>query len=85
MSTPIAEVLYSQILGWEMLKYLKEEDTNIINRLQEIDSQAVKILEDVRAILDDDTLDDPECFERIDRIVSVLNKNDIGTSRHDWG
>ena len=85
METSVAEVLYSQVLGWEALRFLREEDENFSKRVKEINSKAVKILEEIRAILDDDTLDDPECFERIDRIVSGINKSDIGTSRHDWG
>ena len=85
MSVPIADSLYAQILGHEMLSHFKAEEGNILQRIREIDSMAVRILEEIRAILDDDAIDDPECFDRIDRIVSIYNKNDIGTSRHDWG
>ena len=40
----------------------------------------------IRAILNDDSLSDPECFMKIEEIVSVLE--DIGSdggSRHDFG
>jgi hypothetical protein len=84
MSLPIAESLYAQILGWELLNHLKDEESNFSRRIDEIDSRALRILEEVRAILNDDTLDDPECLERIDRIVSLYYKNDIDTSRHNW-
>jgi len=37
-------------------------------------------------ILRDDNTDDPECFMRIDRIVTLLNNSDIDTgARHDFG
>ncbi len=85
MATSVAEILYSQILGWEALRFLREEDESFSKRVKEIDSRAVRVLEEIRTILDDETLDDPECFARIDRIVSVINESDIGTSRHDWG
>ena len=44
------------------------------------------LLEQIRQILADDTLDDPECFQRIEAIVSLLESNgiDCGT-RHDFG
>ena len=85
MSIPVSESLYAQILGWEVLNYLKKEENNFSQRLKEIDSKALQILEEIRAVLNDDAADDPECFERIDRIVNLYNKNDIGTKRHDWG
>ena len=85
MSLSIAESLYAQILGRELLNHLKDEESNVLQRIKELDSKAVQILEEIRAILDDDTIDDPECFERIDRLVSLYNRNDIGTVRHDWG
>ena len=85
MSVPIAESMYAQALGWELLNCLKEEDRNIARRIREIDSRAVQILEEIREVLDDDTLDDPDCFERIEKIVKIFYKNDIDTLRHDWG
>ena len=39
----------------------------------------------VDIIRDDDT-EDPECFMRIDRIITLLNNVDIDTgARHDFG
>ena len=43
-------------------------------------------LRNIQKILADDTLDDPECFHRIEAIVSLLE--DMGLScggRHDFG
>lgn len=44
-----------------------------------------RALEDIRAVLDDDTLDDPSCFQRIERIVTVYEALGAGGgSRHDF-
>lgn len=43
-------------------------------------------LKEIRAVLDDPSLEDPECFVRIERIVTIfegLGSN--GGSRHDFG
>ena len=45
-----------------------------------------RALRHIQKILADDTLDDPECFHRIEAIVSLLE--DMGLScggRHDFG
>ena len=47
---------------------------------------ASRALRNIQKILADDTLDDPECFHRIEAIVSLLE--DMGLScggRHDLG
>lgn len=50
------------------------------------DSQAINTLSQIQAILRDDTLDDPECFHRIEAIVSLLEGVGIDCEgRHDWG
>ena len=51
-----------------------------------VEKRCFVLLERIRQILADDTLDDPECFQRIEEIVSLLESNgiDCGT-RHDFG
>lgn len=51
-----------------------------------VEKRCFVLLERIRQILADDTLDDPECFQRIEEIVSFLESNgiDCGT-RHDFG
>ena len=51
-----------------------------------LESKALETLGRIRAILADDGLDDPECFDRIERIVCELEQIgiDCGT-RHDFG
>ncbi len=51
---------------------------------QSVQNEAVELLEKIRAILDDDSLADPECFHRIDAIVDAFQSAGIPTARHDW-
>ncbi len=53
--------------------------------LLEVEGDALYILEKNQTILNDDTLDDPECFERIELIVKTFYANGLSTNRHDWG
>ena len=51
-----------------------------------LNQRCVEILERIRRIVADDTLDDPECFHRIEQIVCVLEENGIDCGiRHDFG
>ena len=85
MSIPIAEELYVQSLGWEVLRYLKREEGALLNLYREVDSKALRVLEDIQRVLNDDTLDDPDCFNRIEAIVKTFFSHEVSTSRHDWG
>lgn len=85
MSIPIAEELYVQSLGWEVLRYLKREEGALLNLYREVDSKALRVLEDIQRVLNDDTLDDPDCFNRIEAIVKTFFAHEVSTSRHDWG
>ena len=51
-----------------------------------VEKRCFVLLERIRQILADDTLDDPECFQRIEQIVCELERSgiDCGT-RHDFG
>ena len=50
------------------------------------ENRCMEILERIRDIIADDTLDDPECFHRIEQIVCELERNGISCGhRHDFG
>ena len=51
---------------------------------QAIGQEAMRALEGIRRILNDDALDDPECFQRIASILTALEESGIFTTRHDW-
>ena len=64
--------LYAQAVGWEVLRYAKELNTHEL--AQKVDSDAITLIKEIKAILDDRTLDDPDCFQRIDAIVRAFHK-----------
>ena len=65
-------LLASGIQTRELLKELAEQ-------------RCCRALEEIRAVLDDDTLDDPACFRRIEQIVEVYEAlSPGGGSRHDF-
>lgn len=54
-------------------------DIDIYKRIHEILCRIVEIIKD-------ESTDDPECFMRIDRLITLLNNNEIDTgTRHDFG
>lgn len=83
MDLSIFEELYAQAIGREALKYLSGADVREA-AAQEARSAALQVLTEIKTILDDDTLDDPACFRRIDAIVDAFHKSGISTIRHDF-
>lgn len=75
------EQLAAQAIGLEVMNHFKETRKELEPKEE---SKALQALEEIRRILDDNTLDDPECFHRIEAIVNTLEANGIYTSRHDW-
>ena len=52
----------------------------------EIEKECMEVLGRIRAILADDTMEDPECFERIEQIVCAMESIGLNCgSRHDYG
>lgn len=83
MESNAYEALVAQAIGREVLRYLRQEEP--LKRIAgEAESGAARALEEIRAVLDDETLEDPECFRRIDAIVDIYNDSHMNTSRHDF-
>ena len=60
-----------------------EIDSEVI---AEIEKECMEVLGRIRAILADDTMEDPECFERIEQIVCAMESIGLSCgSRHDYG
>ncbi len=78
----IPEALYAKEIGKLVLDYLKTQDVQGL--AEQADTQAVALLTRIKAILDDSTLSDPECFWRIEAMVDAFHDAGIGLSRHDW-
>jgi len=51
-----------------------------------IELNCYQTLKKIKAIIEDDRLDDPECFYKIEQIVCLLEKiGSDGGNRHDFG
>ncbi len=83
MEFSVQDELYARAIGWKVLDYLRREHPGEV--AQEVEGDALCILEKIQTILNDDTLDDPECFERIELIVKTFYANGLSTNCHDWG
>ena len=75
MELTAQEELAAQAIGLETMRHLKQEET---------ESKAMRALEGIRCILNDDALDDRECYQRIAAILTALEESGIFTTRHDW-
>ena len=54
-----------------------------LDRLME--DRCWQALAEIRAVLNDETLEDPECFQRIEQIVGIYEELGLGGgSRHDF-
>lgn len=85
MEIRIEDELYARSIGWEVIRFLRKDEGHLRELHEEIDSDAVRVLQKIKQILDDDTIEDAECFERIERIVNALDAYGIRSTRHDWG
>lgn len=83
MSDPTIKQMYAKAVGELVLNYV--ESVCALPEPETINHQAVRLIVKIKEILDDDTLDDPDCFRRIETIVELYHKAGIGTARHDWG
>ena len=52
----------------------------------EIEKECMEVLGRIRSILADESIEDPECFERIEQIVCAMESIGLNCgSRHDYG
>lgn len=83
MEFSIQDELYARAIGWEVLNYLRREHPGEV--AQKIEGDVLCVLEKIQMILNDDDLDDSDCFEWIELIVKTFYANGLSTNRHDWG
>lgn len=77
----VADTLYQHALGAVMLRAVKAAHPEEISALAE--RTAVKTLAKIHAILNDESLNDRDCFLKIDSIVTAFyNHANIYTDRH---
>lgn len=60
-----------------------EIDSEVI---AEIEKECMEVLGRIQTILADESIEDPECFERIEQIVCAMESIGLNCgSRHDYG
>ena len=80
MDEQTAKQLCANAIGEQVMLYLDTLMEGEVAALAE--SQALSLINQIREILDDQTLDDPTCFQRIDAIVSAWHEAGLETDRH---
>lgn len=84
MNDSVFDELFAYLIGREGLKYFKNEE-HLSRLIQNVELDALRTLDQIKLILNDETLNDPECFQKIEAIVEIFHKNGLSTFRHDWG
>lgn len=79
--------LYKEILVKSVVEkaILSSLETMQHNAADVIETACYKAIAEIKAILEDDTLDDKTCFLRIDEIIRVFDRLGSPCSRHDFG
>lgn len=76
--------LYQEILAQEFVNSLSVDLKDDLEKIVEM--KCYQALEEIKKVLDDETLDDPECFHKIEKIVCIFEEmGSDGGSRHDFG
>lgn len=71
-------------LNQEILLYLLKRENLDLKR--DFDSECYRALAEIRDIIRDDTLNDEDCFLKIEKIVSIFEEIGSGGGvRHDFG
>lgn len=78
----VPESLYAQAVGEQVLLYIKRQEPAALAQLA-LD-RAVSLLARIKAALDDPSLDDPDCFQKIEALVTAFSDAGLPTQRHDW-
>ena len=80
--------LYQEILS-NMIRNHKEESffpAMAAHAAWNVGSESYRALQKIKAVLDDDGLDDETCFRKIEEIICIFEElGSDGGSRHDFG
>ena len=83
MNDPSVKQIYAKALGDLILSYMDAQGWPPLPHTVEI--RALETISRIKAVLDDQTLDDPDCCGRIEAIVEEFYAAGLYASRHDWG
>ena len=76
----LAEAFYSRVIGKEIVNWVKEYEPQLL--AEKTESEAIALIKKIKRILDDETLNDSDCYLRIDEIVSAFCQAGLDTDRH---
>ena len=82
MNKQILKDIYARAMGELTLRFLESVGQEEI--ISAMESTAIDVISKIKSILDDEALNDSECFQQIEAIVNVFEANGIDTTRHDW-
>ena len=82
MEQDLSRAMYENAVGKLVVDYLESLGTVELPSLAE--SSALKLIAEIKDILDNDDLEDPQCFHRIDALVDAFHAGNVPTGRHDW-
>lgn len=80
MEWTVSKSLTAQAIGRAAVECLDQDAL-----VKAVDAAAVELLEEIRDVLNDEGLDDPTCFHRIDALVSAFGRRGMDVTRHDFG
>jgi len=76
--------LLTYILAQEFADFLHQE--GVVEKLSvNVNREALETLEKIQHVMNDESLEDPECFQKIEKIVEIFHTKGIQNTRHDWG
>ena len=80
--------LYQELLTDMLTRLNTDEQRETLEKVIKsgIEAQCFRILQEIQAVVRDTTLNDPQCFEKIEQIVTVFEKYALDAGvRHDFG
>lgn len=78
--------LYEEIVLHQLTKLLDQYSLHGTSPADFVECVCYQTLQKMKAIIEDDSLDDPECFIKIEQIVCSLEEiGSNGGTRHDFG
>ena len=82
MNPEIPQALYERTVEQLAMTHVRALSADEL--IPRLNAEALDLLSEIKAILDDQTTEDPACFRRIDEIVRAFWAKGIYTPRHDW-
>ena len=79
----IEEEIYARIIGWEVLRYIKEYEPQLmLSEVMEYDT--ITLVKEIQAILNDEFYNNDErCLRRIKELIEVYNSFGISIERYE--